>query len=200
MKNNRQTILGALAGIVVFLITAFWFEFSFPISIILTVGTYFGVYFLTKPTYKFGDVDIDSLANSEEIKELLNAANKDLKIIESASLKAKHQEIRQNARKLYKTGVSIIDYLKKNPKKILTARRFLSYYLDTAADIVEKYFEFTATKFESEEMDKIYSETNRALIILNDAFEKQFVKLMESEFFDIEAEISVLEKTLKLEE
>lgn len=49
-------------------------------------------------------------------------------------------------------------------------------------------------------MNKIYYQTNKGLTILNDAFEKQFLKLMENEFFDIEAEINVLEKTLKMEE
>lgn len=200
MKNKRQKISATIAGIVVFLICKLVFKSGLFAAVFLALIMYVFVYVRTKPKYKFGDVEIDSLAHSQEIEELLDAAYEDLRIIRSASVKARHKSIRDNARQLHITGNSILDYLKKNPKRILSARRFLSYYLDTAADILEKYFEIAATKVENEEMNKIYSQTNKGLIILNDAFEKQFLKLMENEFFDIEAEINVLEKTLKMEE
>ena len=200
MGNKGQKSLGMIVGIAVFIISKSLFRFSFLASVFLAIITYIIVYNRTKAKYKFGNVDIDSLAHSGEIKELLNAAHEDLRIIKSASVRAKHKPIRENARKLNNTGNNILDYLKKNPKRILTARRFLSYYLDTAADILEKYLEFVATNVENEEMNKIYYQTNRGLTILNGAFEKQFMKLMENEFFDIEAEINVLEKTLKMEE
>jgi len=197
---NRQTILGGLAGILAFLTSTFLLKFPLPISVIIAVGVYFGMYFVTKPTYKIGSVDIDSISNGVEVKQLLDKAYYDLKIIQAASKKARHEEIRNNADKLNQTGLNILNYLEKNPKKVLTARRFLSYYLDTAADIVEKYSELAATNFKSSEMEELYSKTNRALLILNSAFEKQFLKLMQNEFFDIEADINVLEKTLEMEE
>jgi 5-bromo-4-chloroindolyl phosphate hydrolysis protein len=200
MVNNRQTIFGGIAGIIAFLTSIFLFNFPLPMGIIISIGIYFGVFFLTKPTYRIGSVDIDSIANGKEIKDLLDKAGYDLKIIESSGKNAKHKEIKANAEKLHHNGLNILNYLNKNPKKILSARRFLSYYLDTASDIMEKYTEFTNTNLKSKEMEEIYSKTNRALVILNEAFEKQFLKLMQNEFFDIEADINVLEKTLKMDE
>ena len=35
--------------------------------------------------------------------------------------------------------------------------------------------------------------------MLNQAFEKQFTRLMEGELMDVEADIALLEKTLKME-
>lgn len=200
MKDTGNIALSIIVGVLMFFLTYFFLQWSLPIAVVLSVGTYAGVSLISKPVYKLGGIDVDSLKNGTEIKTLMIEAQKDLVIIDKASKMGNNKDISHNANKLYQTGVHILEYLQKNPNKIGTARRFLNYYLNTSADIMEKYMGFLESKNRSPQLNKIYESTDRALVILNEAFEKQFVKLMENEIFDIESDIAVLEKTLEMEE
>ena len=107
--------------------------------------------------------------------------------------------IKADGEKLLGTGVRILRYLGKNPDKIRQARRFFTYYLDTAAKLLARYVEFQETQVSSREVSGILERTARALPVLNEAFENQFTHLMEGELLDVEADIELLESTLKME-
>ena len=107
--------------------------------------------------------------------------------------------MRQDAQILYATGVRILAYLKENPDKIKLARRFFTYYLDTAAKLLARYVDFQNTGLHSPEVADILQKTAEALPVLNSAFEKQFTHLMQGELLDVEADIELLKSTLKME-
>lgn len=200
MKETKQLFLSIASGIAVFGVTFFILQWQVLITAVLAVGTYVGVSLLTKPVYKLGSVNVESLRDGEELRAILIEAHRDLEVIKGAALKGNHDQIRESGLQLYETGSNIVDYLQHNPNKINIARRFLSYYLDTSAEIMSKYGRFTETKSKSVEVQRVYAQTERALTILDEAFDKQFVQLMENEIFDIETDIKVLENTLKMEE
>ena len=87
----------------------------------------------------------------------------------------------------------------ENPDKIKLARRFFTYYLDTAAKLLTRYVDFQETELHSGEVADILQKTAEALPVLNSAFEKQFAHLMQGELLDIEADIELLKSTLKME-
>lgn len=199
MKAYRQTLVGLLIGGGVFFISFKFLKINILLSAIFAVGGYFGGYLTSKPTLKLAGVNIDSLPNAGEIKEIIYEAEKDLAVIERTSREAGHPSIRDKSKKLYDSGISILKYISENPKKIPQARRFLSYYLDTASEILKKYQKLAATNYKIAEMESLKLSTEKAMDILNEAFDKQFKKLIQNEMFDIEADIKVLEDTLKLE-
>ena len=92
-----------------------------------------------------------------------------------------------------------MNYLQENPDKIKLARRFFTYYLDTAARLLNRYVEFQNTGLRSGEVTEILVRTGEALPVLNRAFERQFTRLMEGELMDVEADIELLKSTLKME-
>ena len=94
---------------------------------------------------------------------------------------------------------TILAYLEENPDKIKLARRFFTYYLDTAAKLLTRYVDFQETELHSGEVADILQKTAEALPVLNSAFEKQFAHLMQGELLDIEADIELLKSTLKME-
>ena len=80
------------------------------------------------------------------------------------------------------------------------ARRFLNYYLDTAAKLTSRYVEFQNTGLKSTEVENILNKTAESLLVLNSAFERQFTNLMHGELMDVEADISVLESMIHMED
>ena len=199
MKDTRRMIASTLTASAVFLILFLFLRWNLIVSIILCVGIYFGLFFLLKPNPKIAGIDVESMPDGEEIQRLLDDAQADLADIDRAVKATADPSVRQDAQILYATGVRILAYLKENPDKIKLARRFFTYYLDTAAKLLAQYVDFQNTGLHSPEVADILQKTAEALPVLNSAFEKQFTHLMQGELLDVEADIELLKSTLKME-
>lgn len=200
MKETLHIVRSIAAGVVLWAGIFLGLSWSWWIAGLMGIGGYFAVYYLTKPVVRIGDIDIASLTNGEELRQLMQEGYEDLSRIDIAQRNAENPQIRENAAELYQTGVQIFEHLQRNPDKIRIARRFLTYYLDTAAEIFTKYMKLQQTGLRTKEALDVQEQTVRATEVLNRAFQNQFAKLMQNELMDIETDIKVLEQTLKMEE
>ena len=199
MKDAPRMIFSTLIAAVVFLLLFLIFHWNLIVCILLCVGIYFGLFFLLKPSRKIAGIDVESMPDGEEIQKLLDDAKADLGDIDKAVKAIAAPAVGQDGRALYTTGTRILAYLEENPDKIRLARRFFTYYLDTAAKLLARYVDFQNTGLRSEEVTEILHKTAEALPVLNKAFEKQFTHLMQGELLDVEADIELLKSTLKME-
>lgn len=212
--KNINRIISILAGAVTFVLFSVTFAPYTPtiIPVILGVGVFFAANTVlnmdatkvkkieSRPDVKkIPKLKVDMLTDEMELKAMMDDAYEDLLQIQKGYRGAKHKSIQEKGEKLFKTGVNIFEHLRKNPAKIRQARRYLTYYLDTAASIMNKYVGFIDTKLHDSELEDIYQKTDKALDILNEAFNKQFVKLLQNEMMDMDVDIKVLEDTLRTE-
>lgn len=135
----------------------------------------------------------------KELAELMAGARDDMNGMLQVAKTVKSREVSAQAMTLYQLGEKIMDYLQRNPEKISKARRFFNYYLKTARDILEKYYEFERTDIPAAEVAELEKRTGSALVTLQESFRKQYVRLVKNEMLDIEADIDLLEKTSKHE-
>lgn len=199
MNNPKQNILATLSSVAVFLGLFAGLQWSPLVAIALSVGTYFGVYFISKPKQMLGGVDLDMLTDGLELKELTDEAERDLAAIEATLKKILDPDIQQGADQLHKLGNNIMTYLKTNPEKISKARRFFRYYLETARQILDKYQKLESTRIESDELTSLRQKTTKALGYLSQGFRKQYLELAANDLMDIDADLELLEKSLKEE-
>ena len=199
MKDTPRMIASALIAAILFLLLFLFLHWNLIVCILLCVGIYFGLFFLLKPSRKIAGIDVESMPGGGEIQKLLDDAQTDLADIDKAVKGIADPAVQQDAQALYATGTRILAYLKENPDKIKLARRFFTYYLDTAAKLLTRYVDFQETELHSGEVAGILQKTAEALPVLNAAFEKQFAHLMQGELLDIEADIELLKSTLKME-
>ncbi len=197
--GRRQVICGLAAALVVFFALGFGLDWPYWIAGLLAVGTYVGVFLISKPRLKIGHIRVDSLPDGDALKALMLDAKNDMDMIQATTKKITHLPIRQQSEQLYATGLNILSYLEKNPDKIPLARRFFGYYLDTAVGILQKYLPFQESGLRTEEVRRVTQSTERAMPILNRAFERQFSNLMQNDVMDIESDIKVLEMNLRSE-
>ena len=94
---------------------------------------------------------------------------------------------------------NILKYLTDNPEKIPSARRYIDYYQETAASVLENYVELQDARLLTDESEKIFQNTAEAVVTLKDAFQMQFQKLMQNELMDMEADLNLLKQTLRSE-
>ena len=199
MSELKRTLAAVFAACAVFLTMFFGLRWELLPSALFGIGIYAGVYLILKPRRRIGGVDVEEIRGGEELARLPEEAGKDLRTIKRAAGEIRDPEVKKNAEKLYGTGARILDYLQKNPEKISMARRFFTYYLDTAAGLVDRYAQFEAAGLHTEEVEEILARTAKALPVLDHTFEKQFTRLMEGELMDVEAEIALLETTMEME-
>ena len=199
MKDSIAAVLSAALASAAFLFLLLFLHWNAIAAAVLAVLLYFGLGLLLKPRKKLGGIDIEKIQGGEELQRLLDEAKKDMKQIGKAAREITNIKAREDAEALEACGKRILVYLQENPEKIAMARRFFTYYLDTAAGLLERYIQMQETGLRTPEISEAMMKTAQTLPVLNEVFDKQFTKFMEGELMDVDAEISLLENTLKME-
>ena len=199
MKEMVTALISGLISCAVFLLLFLAAGWNLAAAALLCILLYFGLGLILKPRKKIGGIDVEKIQGGEELQKLLEEARKDLKQISRAAREITNIKAKEDAEALEAGGRRILSYLEENPEKISMARRFFTYYLDTAAGLLERYTQLQETGLRTPEVTEALRKTAGTFPVLNEVFEKQFTRLMEGELMDVEAEISLLENTLKME-
>ncbi len=199
MKKRDGRILAAALAIGAYVVLDWVLKLPFLLALILALVLYNTVRKALDPTHAVGRVKVDMTQYDAEKRKILQEAAADLRSIDTVLRQVQNPDIRTSGRRVYETGNRIIEYVTRHPEKMTIARRFFSYYLETASSILAKYLDIQKTRIQSQEIRQLSERTQQALEILETAFEKQFGKLMVDEIMDIESDINLLENTLKME-
>lgn len=199
LRQNIAAIISAAASGAVFIILLFLLEWSIFIDIPVAIGTYAGLYLMTKPKRRIGNTDIEFIENGAELEQKLLEAKEDYENINKSIARIGDLQVKGEAEKLAETSSAIIEYLEQNPLKIRQARQFIDYYQDCASKLLSKYIGLQDANIETAEIIRLKKDTRSALCTLNKAFSGQFEKLMRGELTDMQAEIQLLEETVKME-
>ncbi|MEE3420630.1 MAG: 5-bromo-4-chloroindolyl phosphate hydrolysis family protein [Lachnospiraceae bacterium] len=199
MKEVLRTIGSAAVAVLFFFFLYSGMAFAAMPAAALSVGMYFGAYYLMKPRNKIGRIEVETMRDGIGSMKLMEEADKDIKSMEKAAPRIKDPAVAGDVRGLIATGRKILAYLTDHPEKIGSAHRFADYYLDMAAKLVDKYVDLEKTDMDEGSVANVMGQTKDALTALNRAFDKQLTRLMEGELMDVEADIRVLQETLKME-
>ena len=197
-ETIASVVSGAVAGII-FLVLLFLVKWNFFIDTALALGIFAGLTLLLKPREKIGRIYVEGLPDGEELKKCLEDAGEDYKAIETCKGKIRDPEVKTEVEKLNQTAGKIVAFLEENPEKIRLARQFIDYYQDTASSLLQKYVKLQDTNLTTDEVQKLKTETSKAVKTLNTVFEGQFQKLLHNEMMDMDAEIRLLQQTAKME-
>ncbi|MDO5033567.1 MAG: 5-bromo-4-chloroindolyl phosphate hydrolysis family protein [Eubacteriales bacterium] len=199
MKSGKRVILALASSLSFFFLLVFALHWNIFIAAFLALLTYFGVYLVARPQLRIGRIVIEDYQKGEELRALLDDAYGDMEAIRTAGKAINNVDIKKETARLYHTGSKILEYLTQEPQKINLARRFFTYYLDTARGILEKYLKIQSADLRTEEVSQVSRSTQEAMPVLNEAFEKQFANLLANDLLDIEEDIKLLKINLKME-
>lgn len=187
-----QDVLGLVGAAVVFLLLLLCFNWNPVVAAGLSIAVYLGLSLLLKPTRKIGGKNAEDLVNGDSLLRQLDEARDDLKTIEDTGRRIDNPKIQKGAKSLSNTGFQILKYLGEHTEKIPEARRFLNYYLDTAAKILTNYQSFVKHEPPKDTLKKETADVNEALTTLSNVFENQYRRLLQGEMMDMAAEVGVL--------
>jgi len=93
----------------------------------------------------------------------------------------------------------ILAEIKRDPGDIKEARQFLTYYLDATSNILKKYVQLSSQNVNDAGIRLSLERTESMLDTIRAAFEKQLTRLLSNDVMDLDTELSLLEKTIKME-
>lgn len=173
-------------------------HFSDIVNLIGAVALGIGVFLTFKPNKKKQiSLDLDDSENSKLLQESYQKALKDYSYIKGSLKYIRDSELKMHVQDMQKVSLNILQYLQKHPEKITLARRFIDYYQDTVAGLIEKYVEIENTQLNTDSVNDIKERTKSTLYGLSNAYTEQFEKLINDQLLDMDAELKVMENTIK---
>ncbi len=204
MKNyeKKETAVGIISGIFsagLFVTLLFDAKWNFFVSLGIAAAVYVGITLIFRPVKKIGNVETDSINGGVELLKRLETAQENSRNMERSMRRINDGEVRAEAENLHAVSEKIIGYLTENPDRIYAARQFIDYYQETAVKLLSRYAGLEATGIFTDDIVRQRADTLEALRTLNTAFAKQYEKLLSGDMTDTDAEIRLLEKTVKME-
>lgn len=141
----------------------------------------------------------DDPFRSIQVEKAVKEGSERLRNIRAQTRLISDNEVAGKIQDICKTGLDIFDYIQKNPDDLTKAKQFINYYLDTTEKIVTKYVELISKKERNSEIDAAVSNVENVLDSIKETYSKQLHNLLEDDLLDLNTEIKVLEKTIKLE-
>lgn len=93
----------------------------------------------------------------------------------------------------------ILDDIRSDPGDLKAARPFLNYYLDSTVKILERYAELSDKKVLDKDVAQALKRVEGLLDSIRLSFHKQLAKLQENDMLDLDTEMAVLERTIRLD-
>ncbi len=201
LTTGAGIISGIAAGLVM-LGLFFLFQFSFLITGILSIVTFFGIYvilFALRPKEQF-TINPGSGITAEMVQTTLRESEEKIRELEKLAKQIPNENIRGKIFHIIVIVKKIYENIRKDPEKMKIARQFLSYYFDTSISIVNKYSQLSLQDVHSPEISKALLKAEDMLNSIDIAFDKQLAKLLSNDVMDLDVEIETLEKTFKAED
>ncbi len=157
---------------------------------------------IPKRPKKKKEIKIENLGDltMESVKELIHECTLTVEKIEVLNLDVPRDDVHDRIRGICNLAYTIINDFRDNPQHIKYAKKFIKYYLDTTLKIVKKYVQLSSHQFKDAQISDLLTKIESSLDKIHLTFEKQLAKLFENDVLDIDAEISVLDQTISMED
>jgi 5-bromo-4-chloroindolyl phosphate hydrolysis protein len=135
------------------------------------------------------------LDTTDHVLSTLEHAERSIAAVEQSSRDIRQPELNQRLRRVAALAREILSLLVEDPRDLRRARKFLNVYLDGVQRVVEGYAR-THRRAASPDLDANF---RRVLTSIEEVFQEQRRKLLESDIMDLDVQIEVLTSQLKRE-
>lgn len=132
---------------------------------------------------------------TEQVLQALQQAERSIAAIEEAMRDIRNAELNARLRRIAQLARDILKMLEEDPRDLRRARKFLNVHLDGAQKVTEGYAK-THSRVAAPELDDNF---RRVLATIEEVFQEQQQKLLESDITDLDIQIEVLTTQLKQE-
>lgn len=202
-KNRVRSFVTLLAGVGIFIALKSFLAYGTFLAMVLAFVGFIALRIIWpkgKKPKEGGIAFTGGLGISEaDARKVINQSQDKVREIRAMTMRIKDNRVADEVRGICKAAQDIIENFKKDPKDIKRARQFVNYYLDSTVKIVTRYVELTHTQVVTPETEKSLKKVEELMATVKVSFEKQLQQLLEDDLLDLDTEVEVLKKTLKME-
>ena len=184
-------------GCGVFIVTTMLLQHNIFIGILSAFVGFLGI-LLTYGLDPQHDRDLDTSrfgVTTEELTELLDEAEGNLREIETAANSLRNNDLKIRLHRISDKTRAILKLIEEDPKDLRRARKFLKVYLLGAKNVATQFSKTT----HAQEDETIKTNFSNVLNSIEEVIEEQQQKLLENDILDLDVKIEVLETQLKRE-
>ncbi|MBP7584754.1 MAG: 5-bromo-4-chloroindolyl phosphate hydrolysis family protein [Spirochaetes bacterium] len=201
MKRILQLVASVVLGSAVFLFFHSLVEAGLLVSTIFGIATLLGGALLFSP--KKLDPEFKRLTEvygitPETVEKVVKKGMKKVRVMRKYAAEIEKEPVRACVERIATHTESIFLDFKTDPKDLKAARLFLNNYLDSTTNIIGQYIELSH-QGKGTANEETIRKAEEVLTTIEKAFEKQLAKLYDDDFLDLDAEISVIKKSMKME-
>jgi len=200
MGNIFKNVIAAIVGGGGFLIFLFKLQSSVTVAIVVGIISYIAISLMFAKSPKNQSINPVNLPRNELAEGVVQEAEEKLNKIRYFGSKIANRNVKAKVEAICTLATKIFEDIRKDPRDVKPAKKFLGYYLDATANILEKYLDISEKQLESVEINARLRKSEETLEMIRSAFERQLAKLIENDILDLDSEISVLQNTLKMED
>lgn len=137
--------------------------------------------------------------------EVIDNQLENLKVLKltSMSLRKKYdliedEVVRDEVKKIIILLDKIYEEVLVNSGKISKIKKFFNFYIPSLEKVLEKYIRFKEKKLKGTEVDEYFKNVENFLKQVSESFDKIYNSLFTDEIFDVDTEIKVLLKEMRL--
>lgn len=109
-----------------------------------------------------------------------------------------NEDIKKELKEIIKISDKIYKEIVVNIEKLYKIEKFNNYYLITVEKVVRKYIKLSKNKINNNETEAFFSKIEEFLKNVSTSFKNLYQSLYNDEVIDIDAEMKVMEKEMKL--
>ena len=197
-RSNASWIGAGILGGTVFAVLLFLFGLSFWTLLGGIAGFAAGLFLFQPKAPEKHDFAMLGISK-EELNAALAEGTSKLETIRSEGRTIENGAVRRKVEDVTEVAERILKDIENDPKDLRRARQFFTYYLDATINIVKRYADLSRRGSRSEALTQSLAKTESTLDTLKKAYDKQLALLLEDDVMDLDAELELLERTIKLE-
>lgn len=196
-RTAGSILAGVVAGLV-FLVFLLALGTAWPWALLAAAAAY-GAMVLVLPKGRKEVVEYPAGLNAQRVEEIIAEARATIDRIRLASRGLSDAGVRRKTQHVCQSATKIVNQLERDPKDIQRARQFLAYYLDATERIVQRYAELSRHADTGESVRETLDRVGPTLEVIDAAFRRQLESLLHDDVLDLDTEISLLERTVRME-
>ncbi|RKT47714.1 5-bromo-4-chloroindolyl phosphate hydrolysis family protein [Thiocapsa rosea] len=193
LKSTGGVLIGLGTGLTAWLGVGHHPGIAFAFGLVALLGC--RLFYGTDPGAAKRVTAASGLDTTDQVLAALAQAERSIAAVEQSSRDIRQPELNQRLRRVAVLAREILTLLEEDPRDLRRARKFLNVYLDGVQRVVEGYAR-THRRAASPDLDANF---RRVLTSIEEVFQEQRQKLLESDIMDLDVQIEVLTSQLKRE-
>lgn len=199
LLKTWQGFVGVNTAIIVPLVLGFGFDVHWLLALGSAPVSGWSVVQLMKLQHQRKVANRNQLQRNEyrEIQKALKQAKQKLVILQRNRFKAKSVKLFKSVNQIYRYSKNIYEVVEKEPKRFYFANEFFYSYLDSAAEIVERYMFLSSQTVRDAGYLEALNRTEKMLHEMEECLQKELKHVVSEDMENLDLELDVFKQSLE---